>query len=390
VVVPSRFAAGRNKAVRENESVRIDRRTAAGACLAAVWACGRKKVAGFPGYAFVANEDGMAVAAVDLETFTLARRIPLDGKPTSVLAHPTRDAVYVLTPGTGTLHELTASSLAHRRKSRLARGTVSMRLAHDGAALWVLCHDPRELLRVDVESLRPSQRIPLAAAPVSFDLSEQGAKAGVSHDNGSLSIVDLVAGVAGVVRTGGRAGIVRFRSDGKYLLIGDPARMLTILETESGKVVTRLPLALRPDNFCLKADGGQLFITGEGMDAVVVVYPYSTEVAQTVLAGRMPGAMAVSKSPGDGYLFVANPATGDVTILDIETSRAIATVSVGAEPGFIAVTPDDQFALVLNRRSGNVAVIRIAAIVPSRTRSAPLFTVIPVGSRPVSVAVKAL
>ena len=164
--------------------VSIGRRTAAGACLAAAWSCGRKKVAGYPGYAFVANEDGMAVAAVDLETFTLARRIPLDGKPTSVVAHPARDAVYVLTPATGTLHELAASGLAHRRKSRLARGAVSMRLAPDGAALWVLCHDPRELQRVDIDSLRPSQRIPLNAAPVSFDLSEREAKAAVGHEDG--------------------------------------------------------------------------------------------------------------------------------------------------------------------------------------------------------------
>jgi YVTN family beta-propeller protein len=120
------------------------------------------------------------------------------------------------------------------------------------------------------------------------------------------------------------------------------------------------------------------------------VYPYSTEVAQTILAGRAPGAMAVSGAPGDGYLFVTNPLSGDVTIVDIETARTIATLAVGADPGYIAVTTDDQFALVLNRRSGNVAVIRIASVIPRRTRSAPLFTLIPVGSRPVSAAVKAI
>ena len=53
--------------------------------------------------------------------------------------------------------------------------------------------------------------------------------------------------------------------------------------------VVRLPLAVRPDNMCLGGGGGQLFITGEGMDAVVAVYPYQTQVAATLLAGHAPG-----------------------------------------------------------------------------------------------------
>ncbi len=71
---------------------------------------------------------------------------------------------------------------------------------------------------------------------------------------------------------------------------------------------------MRPDNLCFNrsttggTDGGQLFITGEGLDGVVIVYPYHTpEVAETVLAGHAPGAMAASGA----FLFVASPLAGD-------------------------------------------------------------------------------
>jgi len=144
---------------------------------------------------------------------------------------------------------------------------------------------------------------------------------------------------------------------------------------------------MRPDNLCFNNDGGQLFITGEGMDAVVIVFPYHTpEVFQTVLAGHAPGAMAASES----FLFVVSPQSGDVSILNIATSRVIAVVSVGSDPGFVAITPDDQYALVLNRKSGDVAVLRVGAIQPNRYKSAALLTVIPVGSRPVSATVRAV
>src|SRR5204862_7763971 len=118
---------------------------------------------------------------------------------------------------------------------------------------------------------------------------------------------------------------------------------------------------------------------------VVIVYPYHTpEVAETVLAGHAPQAMAASGS----FLFVASPLTGAVSILRIDTRQVIGVVSVGSDPGFVAVTRDDQYALVLNRKSGDVAVLRVGAITPNRLKKAALLTVIPVGSRPVSADVR--
>jgi YVTN family beta-propeller protein len=100
--------------------------------------------------------------------------------------------------------------------------------------------------------------------------------------------------------------------------------------------------------------------------------------------------MAASTSPA--YLFVANPKSADVSILDIETSSVLAVTPVGSEPACIVITPDDQYALVLNQASGDMAVIRIpnvtrAAGEQRRWKKGPLFTLIPVGSKPVSAAV---
>ena len=73
---------------------------------------------------------------------------------------------------------------------------------------------------------------------------------------------------------------------------------------QRARIIVNLPLAVRPDNLCFNRDGGQLFITGEGRDAVVVVFPYYVpQVAETVLAGHAPAAMAASAT----HLFLANP-----------------------------------------------------------------------------------
>ncbi len=366
----------------------ISRRSLLPALGAPFLACRRPKGAGFLGYAIIANREAQTLAAVDLTSFSLARRIPLGSKPALVLASRTGPLAWVLSPEAGILHEIDAAGLQVRRRTEVARVAASMKAAPDGRSLWVLSREPRQLVRVDLERFHAGARIGLPAVPSEFDLSPDGRWAAVSLTGGSgISFVDLEARRANAPADPGREyGQVRFRSDGRHLLAGSARTPdLSIMEAPSGRIVVRLALAVRPRHFCFKSDGGQLFLAGEGMDAVVLVYPYRTEVAETALAGKAPGNMAASTSPE--YLFVSNPPAGDVTILDIETRRAIAVVAVGGRPGAITITPDNQYALVLNEGTGSMAVIRIAAIVSRRTKAAPLFNVVPVGSGPVSAAV---
>lgn len=328
------------------------------------------------------------MAAVDLQALAVARHIALDGAPAAVAAAWTRPSVYALTPATGSIHEIQSDRLSFRRKLAVAASAVSMRFDPSGRAMYVLARDPRSLVRVALDSFRVEWRIPLPDDPVDLDVSRDGATAGISFasiSGGSVRLVDLGARKPGGVLGEGEFGAVRFLTDGRSLVAADRgARRLSIYDVASARLITHLPLAVRPDNLCFNPDGGQLFVTGDGLDAVVVVYPYHTpEIAETVLAGRAPGAMAASTS----FVFVASPESGNVSVLNIESRKVIAVVAVGSDPGFVTLTPGDQYALVLNRKSGDVAVLRIKPDEPSLNRRVSLLTMIPVGSYPVSGAV---
>jgi YVTN family beta-propeller protein len=362
---------------------------------AAVLAGCARKARGFPGYAFVANQDGRSVAAVNLRRFVLARQIPLEAGPTAVIAHPTRPVAYVLTPESGTIYEIEAAGI--KRRTRPAQSALAMRLAGDGSALWVLGREPRALIRVPLDTLKPAESIHLAQEPADFELDRrrEGQMAAVSFPRErSVALIPLEAkAIPATIPFSTAPRIVGFRSDGKQLAVACSAdRTMTMLDTASGRTVVRLPLPLEPTHFCFLPDGGQLFVTGPGMDAVVIVSPYSTEVTETILAGRAPAQMAVLNSPQ--YLFVSNPESGDVTVLDIETRKLVVVIHAGAEPRQILFTPDNQYALVLNSGSGDLAVIRIAEFTTGpnsewaqRYKHGGLFTVLPVGARPVGAAV---
>jgi DNA-binding beta-propeller fold protein YncE len=145
---------------------------------------------------------------------------------------------------------------------------------------------------------------------------------------------------------------------------------------------------MRPENLCFSADQGQLFVSGSGMDGVAIVFPFHTpEVEQTVLAGRTPGAMACC-GPNPSYLFVASRTGSEISILNVGTRKMIALTQAGQQPKQITVTPDQQYALILNEASGDMAVIRIPNIKGTRLKTgASLFAMVPIGDTPVDTAI---
>jgi len=353
------------------------------------------------GYCFVANQGSRSVAVVSLERFRTTRHIALDAAPAMVVPHPREPKVLVLTPDNGTVHEIDAATFSVSRHARAGGQAVSMQLAPANDALWVLSREPAALVELPLDSLKPGRRIRLAAPAESFDLvlhnNRQVPIAAIaSREDHTIVLASLSKGsVDRTVVAADEPSLVRFQADGAQLIAGSwRGRSATIFDTATGKTVVRLPLPMAPRQFCTTPDGGQLFITGDGMDAVTVVFPYSTEVYQTILAGRTPGAMAVTDPDTSkvSYLMVSNPETNSVTVLDYVYYTLVALVQVGQGPGQILLTPHEQYALVLNERSGDLAVIRTLALSTTpnggfrRYKTAPLFTLIPVGERPVSAA----
>jgi DNA-binding beta-propeller fold protein YncE len=354
-----------------------------------------RRGSGFPGHLFVANAEGRAVAAVDLTAFAVTRHIPLDGNPSDVLTDRSRPFVYALTPESRQLTAIGAGDLKAAWQLRLPGRPASARITADGSACWVLSSSDRLLTKIDLARRRIDRTIPLAAEPAGFDVAPAGApgdiELAVAMGEGVAVLPRAAARLSRVVSLDAAPGLVCFRKDGRAVLVtGRQDRQVTLLDPASGRIIVRLDLGITPRHYCVKPDGGEVHFTGHGADAVVTVYPYLTEVRGTMLAGRGPGFLAVSPS---NLLLVANPEANNVTIINSRNQRVLAIAATGRGPCHIAITPDGEYALVLNQLSGDVSVLRLTALTsrrPSSAPAAPAFTMIPVGSGPVSAVVRAI
>jgi YVTN family beta-propeller protein len=263
-----------------------------------------------------------------------------------------------------------------------------MYLAPDENTLYVITRESHTLAAIKLDDLSLAWRMHLPEEPVDLALSPDGKTAAVTSGT-TLRLLSLIERSAGEPLGRANYGQVKFlRGEGERLVAADlDHRQISVYRVVNPRLVAHLPIAVNPENLAFNRDGGQLFVTGPGGDSVVIIYPYDIpEVAETILVGHAPAMMTASAS----LLFVTSPASGDVSVLNIASHKVIAVVPVGSDPGQVLITPDEQFALVLNREAGTVTVLNIEAIQPNRNKSAALVTVIPVGSRPVSAAMHAV
>lgn len=374
----------------------------AGSALLISSACRSRKGTGFPGYALISSAGDHSLAVVDLTQFRLLQSIPLGAPASETILRPDGECL-VLTPATGSIHVIDRQlRVANSRK--LSDKLSAMCLSPDGRTLIASAAAARELIVADANSLAVRARYKLVAEPVSIAVppaprAGEPAKppyvAVSTGAHGKVELIDFGSGQRWQRHLTTALGVVTFRADGERLLVADlQERCISALTTPALQTIADLPLAMAPDHLCFNADQGQLFVSGEGMDAVAIIFPYNPlEVDQTVLAGRDPGVMACSANPA--YLFVGSEKGSDVCILNVDSRKMIGIVDTGQRPTYITVTPDSQYALILSEVAGTMAVIHISEVQANASNAdkwrnkftASLFTLLPVGDRPVHAAV---
>lgn len=362
--------------------------------------CGRGRATGYPGYALIAAAGENSVASVDLNNFQLVRKLPLKAPPSSIVAGV--ENAYVLTPSNGIVHIVVPDRLTRSGSIRLSDQADLIELTPDGKHIVAISSAAREVIVADLSVRKVVKRVKLEEAPAGFDLclTPDGKRlyAAVSSGAGkSVDLVDLKQGDHLRRQLGAELGAIRLRSDGGLIFCANRGNQtMLVLDPATLGTVCELQLPMRPDNLVFGAGGGQLFVTGAGMDGVAIVFVFRTlEVEQTVLAGRAPGPMACSDEPA--YLFVASRAGSEISILGIDTRKVVARTRAGENPRHISITPDQQYALILNEASGDMAVIRIPSIGVIRPGSKPmpgflntsasLFAMVTVGEKPVDAAI---
>ena len=104
--------------------------------------------------------------------------------------------------------------------------------------------------------------------------------------------------------------------------------------------------------------------------------PENTVVAK-INVGNGPFSAAIS--PNDEWLYVVNVFDHTISVVDLDTRKAVGLYYAGPGPGAIAITPNGRKLYVCNILNGTVTVLNAA--------TGALINVIPVGNNPYETAI---
>lgn len=151
----------------------------------------------------------------------------------------------------------------------------------------------------------------------------------------------------------------------------------------SDHLLTLLDVGKTPVHLALKPDGGEVFASNFGSDSISEIDTWNNQVLGTYMIGNKPVHGIITR---DGStLWVADFGSDLISVYSIDDGQLVTTVHTGSSPDALAFSADEHLLLAADARSGDIAVIRTQG-----KQGAALFTILPAGSSPNAIAVKAI
>jgi YVTN family beta-propeller protein len=130
--------------------------------------------------------------------------------------------------------------------------------------------------------------------------------------------------------------------DGRLLyVVCQASDELRVVDIQSGKVVSAVPVGHVPRGIVLSRDGRQIYVTNAWSDTLSVIDAISLKVARTLRTGFEPTGI-VSDRSGE-TLYVANRLSNDISVIDASTGREIKRLLAGRGASYLALSADGKW-----------------------------------------------
>jgi YVTN family beta-propeller protein len=371
--------------------------------LLALAGCSRDQFPHYPDnyreFAYVANSGSNTVTVLDLVHLRQDRVLQVGSDPTGIAANPKKNEVYAVNSGSGTVSVIDAEKNRVVATIPVDRKPYFIDVNAAGTRAYVANSGSNNVSVVDLDKRHEIRTIGVGEGPGLARISPDGNTLVVTNRiSGSVSVIDTKAHRVRSVFSGcpqatdavilpdsSKAFIAC--SGGHQVMVLGLARSDSPNERDhSDRLLTFLDVGQTPVHLALKPDGGEIFVCNFNSDSISEINTNTNEVGGAYLVGAHP-AYAVA-SADNSLLWISNFNADGISVYSIDDGRlSRSSVHVGGGPDALAFSDSGYLLLAVDSQSGDVSAIRTSAIGPLRWGS--LFTMLPAGNRPSSIAVKA-
>lgn len=381
---------------------------AAAAMLASLAGCRAHETPSYPAnyreYAYVTNGGSNTVTVLDVVDVREQRTIPVGANPTGVAANPARNEVYVVNTGSNSVSVIDVERNAVVATIPVHQKPYFLSVSPDGTRAYVANSGSNNVSVLDLNLRREVAAIGVGQAPGMAVISPDGKTLVVSNRaGGSASVIDATAstkqmrvrsvwsgcpGATDVAILPDSSKAFVACSDGHQVmaiqLATPPApasklRRRNLPEPRSDAFLTMLDTGKTPVSLALKPDGGEIYAVNYDSGSVSEIDTSTNEVGGAYLIGTHPVRGLIASD--DSTLYVSDFDSDSLGIFSIDDGQLVGSSRTGDGPDALAFSRAGDLLFAVDARSGDVAVIRTA------THS--LLTLLPAGTRPNDIAVKA-
>ncbi len=141
--------------------------------------------------------------------------------------------------------------------------------------------------------------------------------------------------------------------DGSTLfIVGQESNELVVVNTETAKVLEKIPVGLKPHTVILSPDGKSAYVSNQWADNIFRIDLENSKVVDTLVGGAGPAGMVISADGKD--LWCVNSYSNNISIFNLDNMQERRRLKAGNNPVSITMTPDGSEVYVSSRRSVDV------------------------------------
>ena len=377
------------------------------ACLSLVVVAGCRR-RGFPEYpadyrefAYISNGGSNTVTVLDLVNLRQDRVLQVGTEPTGVTANPKRNEIYVVNSASASVTVIDAEKNQTTATIPIHRRPYFIDVDGEGTRAYVANAGSNNVSVIDLDKRREIAAIGAGEGPGLAKISPDGGSLVVTNRiSGSVSIIDPAKfkvravfdgcpqATHAVILPDSSKAFVACSGGHQVMAIG-LARPASPIDTDrADRLLTFLDVGKTPVHLALKPDGGEIFVSNFDSDSISEIATGTNEVGGAYLVGAHPSFGIVSAD--NAFLWISNFNADSIGVYSIDDGKLINTVHVGGGPDALAFSANGFLLLAVDARSGDVSVLKTQTYTPNgAVIMGSLFTMLPAGSRPNAIAVKA-
>jgi YVTN family beta-propeller protein len=281
-------------------------------------------------YLFVTIPEAGQVTVADLEQFWVIKNLPVGANPTRIAFQPDERSLWVGNDS-AQAEESGVTVIDPQAQEvvsfiRTGAGHHELAFSADSRTLYVTNSQAGTVSVIDTQSLELIQNLEVGGRPAALDVSEQnGAVYVADAASGSISVIDGQR-LEQVARMSSQPGLaaLRFAPDGRWGFAANPeAGQVAIFDATRNLMVYELPVDGRPDQITFSPTAA--YVRTQSLPAVVLIpladlaeqgtiSVLTVPVGQAAPSQYVDGSLAsaVSDTPEEGAMVIANPADDQV------------------------------------------------------------------------------